>query len=191
MLLPRQFIPPQDYEHRMKIVAATNELMKDYSFDSVSVKQICEAAYISRSTFYRYFSDKFFIVQWHSDLIASMGIFEIGRTLPWREGLLFTIQGHKDFEQLYVQASRAKGYNSLSRHAERARKDNLVETISKYKKVELTDELLIQVDALSISETMIMMRWMKKGMTKCPTKMADLLISTIPCGLYNLLCTTQ
>lgn len=187
MLLPRQCTPPQDYEHRMKIVAATDALMERQSFESLSVKQICEEGSISRSTFYRYFSDKYHVIQWHSDLIASMGLFEIGRSLSWHEGFLFTIQGHKDFERLYIQASRAKGYNSLGRHAERARKENLIETITKHKSIELTDELLMQITALSISETMIMTRWMKKGMAKSPLEMADLLITIIPCGLYNLL----
>lgn len=187
MLVSRQITPPQDYEHRMKIVAATDSLMEDHCFDEITVTKICEEAQISRSTFYRYFTDKYLIIQWYSDLIASTGIFEIGRTLSWYEGLLYTIQGHHDFQRLFVQASRATGYNSLSRHAERARRHNLIETVTKYKHAELSDELNMQIVSLSISETMIMMRWMKKGMAKSPAEMARLITTTIPCDLYELL----
>ena len=35
------------------------ELLYDYHFDEITVQKICEVAEINRSTFYRYFQDKY------------------------------------------------------------------------------------------------------------------------------------
>ena len=35
------------------------ELLNDYHFDEITVQKICDAAEINRSTFYRYFQDKY------------------------------------------------------------------------------------------------------------------------------------
>lgn len=35
------------------------ELLYDYHFDEMTVQKICEVAEINRSTFYRYFQDKY------------------------------------------------------------------------------------------------------------------------------------
>lgn len=41
------------------IIRTNFDLLQDYHFDSITVQQICGAAEINRSTFYRYFEDKY------------------------------------------------------------------------------------------------------------------------------------
>lgn len=53
-----------DELRKNQIVEATEELVKSMPFDSVTVTAICKQAGMSRPTFYRYFEDKFDVVQW-------------------------------------------------------------------------------------------------------------------------------
>lgn len=48
----------------VRILDATEELMRDISFDHLKVTDICEKAGISRQTFYKHFKDKYEIAQW-------------------------------------------------------------------------------------------------------------------------------
>ncbi|MDR1016002.1 MAG: TetR/AcrR family transcriptional regulator [Coriobacteriales bacterium] len=62
--------PPKDYTAKLRFVSALDALLQERSFDDVTVKMIAEQAGLTRPTFYRYFTDKYAVIQWHSDIIA-------------------------------------------------------------------------------------------------------------------------
>ncbi|MDR0513560.1 MAG: TetR/AcrR family transcriptional regulator, partial [Coriobacteriaceae bacterium] len=179
-MIPTTLSPPQDYEAKMRFVSILSALFHEIDFEHLTVKQICEMAEVTRPTFYHYFHDKYEIVQWHSDLIAQMGIFQIGRSLNWREGYFISLHGHFEHRLLYKNVAKVRGFQALSRYSERARKENLVHTIVDHCHRELSKELLFQVSALAIAETTLAMRWMSDGFSESPSEMAELLESIVP-----------
>jgi AcrR family transcriptional regulator len=171
---------PRDYEHKMRFVAAIDNLLDDTSFDKLTVKTICEQTGVTRPVFYRYFHDKYEVIQWNSDLIAARGIFQIGRTLSWYDGYYLTCSGHRDLRHLYCKIASARGYQSLPRYSERVRKENLIHTVVDYHKLALTKSLLFQISALAVSETTLACRWMRDGMQASPTEMAEMFVQIVP-----------
>lgn len=77
------------------IALALNELSKSKSFDEITVSEICKAASVSRSTFYRFFSSKEDVQKFCMRSVSSVGFEKIGRTLGLREGLMLTLAGTK------------------------------------------------------------------------------------------------
>ena len=58
------------------------ELMKEYSFDEITVQKLLDKTTLSRATFYRHFKDKYDLLNWHyqSNVVA---LFENGTYDSW------------------------------------------------------------------------------------------------------------
>ena len=53
-------MPTANQKRMIKHINATVfKLLKDYHFDEITIQKICDIAEINRSTFYRYFQDKY------------------------------------------------------------------------------------------------------------------------------------
>lgn len=52
-----------NYDIKMEILKAITALVDEVPFDKLTIGAICKAANISRTTFYRYFDDKFAVAQ--------------------------------------------------------------------------------------------------------------------------------
>lgn len=87
--LPISTIP----KSKAKIFSALKAIAKEKDFDKISVREICDAAGVAKSTFYGNFQDKYAVVHWHYDMVMGAGADKIGRTLSWEEGHLITSFG--------------------------------------------------------------------------------------------------
>ena len=65
-------MPTPNQKRMIKHINATVfKLLKDYHFDEITIQKICDIAEINRSTFYRYFQDKYDILFSLPDYIAT------------------------------------------------------------------------------------------------------------------------
>lgn len=100
------------------------ELLYDYHFDEITVQKICEVAEINRSTFYRYFQDKY-------DLLYSLPPYMTGEimgdsntehsiyTAESFKAFIYYIEQHKTvFKHLLVSSRQVDVFRSLT-HASR------------------------------------------------------------------------
>ena len=97
------------------------ELLYDYHFDEMTVQKICEVAEINRSTFYRYFQDKY-------DLLYSLPQYMTGeimtdsneepqiKTSESFKAFIYYIEQHKKvFKHLLVSSRQFDVFRSLTR----------------------------------------------------------------------------
>ena len=89
---------------RFFIAAATNELCKKISLEDLSVDDICEAAGVSRSGFYRAFHSKYDIAPWCLRFPLDEGVGQMGRTLTCQEGIAVTLEIFSLFKDLFNAA---------------------------------------------------------------------------------------
>ena len=175
------------FRTRMKVVDALASLAAEGGFNKATIETICERAGISRSTFYYHFNDKHYVIQWHYGVVAASCLDEIGRTLTWRQGYLSHTHKILSCSNLYSAAFRERGYQSIFSHVKRQRRETLRETITKYKRLEIDDELDFQVFALVEAEVGSMERWFKKGMPYDMHRQCDYLENVVPRRLHALL----
>jgi AcrR family transcriptional regulator len=176
-------------ETKLDITNALSNLMKKQDIDKISVSAICNEVGISRATFYRYFKDKFAIVEWYLRYLNHNGVDRIGRNLSWYEGYFIStgiIADHLDF---FANAARSDDRNSLDRIAPRQRRDTIIKTITDYHHTELTDHLRFQVNSVVLTETHLFPSW-NYGKYDCTLEeICTWMVECIPQQLFELLNT--
>ena len=174
---------------KLEVVHALDTLMTEESLDRISVKHICDAANISRATFYRYFEDKFDIVQWYLEFLSTKGVDRIGRSLSWYEGYFISTALVHDNIQFFTNASKSTDRNSLVNIAPRFRRDTMARTLVDYRGVEMTEHLRYQVNAVAALETTMFPAW-HTGHIDCSLEEAcEWMVECIPHELFELLNT--
>lgn len=178
----------QELALRERITDAAEKLLADRSFSELQVKDICKEAGISRQTFYRYYRDKYEILQWSFLHICESALFEIGRTMGWEEATHSTINQIVARKQLYMKGYQdSRNYQSISAFGHRMVRENMTETLTKHKKLLLTEELEFQINYWANSTLITFTNWGKKGMLIPPDKFTRFLTDCAPHELYELL----
>jgi AcrR family transcriptional regulator len=172
---------------RFKVVLVLDRMTGSQSLEDITVRSICESAEITRSTFYRLFTDKYDVVNWYSNKLYSLGIEETGRTLTWADGLIVTLSAGLLIETLWVEAAKITGYDSLQETGIRARKESLTKTIVHHKRTKLTDLLAFQIDFYSEEESRIVTKWVSDKNRSTVEEISLLLETCVPSQLHELL----
>lgn len=178
-----------NFEIKMAVMDAMTDLLRKTPLDELSVDRICNAANISRATFYRYFKDKFAVGQWHVMYCSSLGTAKIGRTLSWREGYYITEAAIAERIDFYIHAARSKDYNSIDSYAPRMRRETLRETIIDHRHATLTERLKFEVDATVRMETYLLPHWHYGNYDITLEQACDWMTEMVPRELFDLLNT--
>jgi len=172
---------------KIKIFQALETLMSHEDFDRIAVKHICEVAHIGKTTFYTHFKDKYDIIQWFTTLFFDIGVARIGRTLTWEQGHRISTSGYLHYQPLLSKAFQSMDYNGLATYSPRRREDNLYETLTEYKKVEITPRIQAQIIALSVGEAAYFHQYIANNSSPKLDEVVDALMSIVPPQLYKLL----
>lgn len=100
------------------IVHVTYQLLYNNYFDVITVQQICEEAEINRSTFYRYFEDKYDLLYYLAQYIGSTVKSRINEvdTDSFVEGFVSYFETNKKvFRHLFTSAKSGDIYGELIR----------------------------------------------------------------------------
>lgn len=172
---------------KLAVVDALDELMHDTVLDRISVSKICEKAGVSRATFYRYFSDKFSIVQWAVSYIHHQGANQIGRTLSWYAGYYTSELAVSEHREFFRNAAKSNDYNSLDKYAPRMRIKAFENTITQYLGLEFDDHLRFLCNATVQVETHLLPSW-HYGEYDCSLEeVCRWMVSCVPDELRELL----
>lgn len=97
------------------LAAAIKELMKEKTFDKISVGDICEKCDMNRKSFYYHFKDKYDLVNWIFDIefVTFVNEREYHTSWEFMQDLCCYFYTNKEF---YRKALQIKGQNSFSEH---------------------------------------------------------------------------
>ena len=137
----------QAFRTKLEIAEAMNELCEEMPFSKLKVDTIVGKVGISRSSFYYHFTDKNAVVSWLTNQFYQAGIDEIGRTLSWFEGHLFTTCRFQQFQALLTSAEELTDYDAAIPSFVRHRSEVLLETLTQYQHIEATPLLQFQIRA--------------------------------------------
>lgn len=172
---------------RRDILFALERLLQHETYVEIGVNEICSEAHISKPTFYRYFQSKDNIVRWMSKEAINYGVAEIGRKYSWFEGYHRTMTVFRRHKIFYSDPQSPALTGSLLAFSSDLLKNVLIETLTEYKKVELTEKLIFQIEALNFAQGHISRQWGAEGMKISPQTIADYLTSVVPHDLFKLL----
>lgn len=95
------------------IIDAFNRLMDKHDFNKISVEMILEMADVSRSTFYRYFKDKYEVMNANYKNLLDYFVTS-GRSNNYRDVIYQLFDFAKDHARLFRNALESTGFNSFS-----------------------------------------------------------------------------
>lgn len=173
-----------------QIVGACDKLLKDMSFEELTVKDIVEVLGISRPTFYRYFTDKYEIAQWFWDSTGEQYLKECGRSLDWYESSRLMIRSfmkYPTFSTKSVIVSGEKDVNAVINHGYRKRISYLEDVIQELNPVLLTDDLKFQIEFFTDAESRAIAHWMSDGLPQSPEQLSRRIVACVPHELYDLI----
>jgi AcrR family transcriptional regulator len=178
-----------NFDVKLSILEAMERLLPEIPMRKLTVMKICEEAGISHASFYRYFKDKFAVAQWHVRYTQIQGVDKIGRTLNWHDGYTITEQLMLEHPRFYEGASQSDDYNGIDAFSSRIRRKVLRDTVTEFKKTELTDSLKFQIDAAVDMEIHAFPRW-QDGEYDIPLEtMVNWIVKALPRGIFELLDT--
>ncbi len=177
----------QNFDFKMSVFVALEDLLRETSIDKISVKKICKEANVSHATFYRYFKDKFDVGQWYTDYTYSLGTNKIGRTLTWQDGYYLTESAMLEHRDFFVAMSSSKDANSIDNYAPRARRQILTETVVDVKHAKLTEKMRFDIDATIALETNLFPAWHYGKYDASLVEITSWVADAVPRDLYNLL----
>ena len=162
------------------IFFALRDLVAERDFASVTASDIMERAGVSRSTFYRCFSDKFDVVNWSFKRFKNIRLQDRAQYHSFQTSLRVQLDHLAENRSFYVAALRFRGQNSLH--------DSIVETNEEYmfqcwdaahgSEPSLEDRTAIRFSAAGCSY--VIERWLIDGCTDDPDDVVAAVCSCIP-----------
>lgn len=178
-----------NYDVKINILHVMDQLMDEIPLDKLTIKQICAQADISHATFYRYFSDKYEVGQWHLRYVYSLGVDKIGHSVSWQEGYYLTEAAIMEERSFYAKCAKSDSHNSIDQSCPRFRRKTLLDTIEKDYGVEITDRVRFDVDAAVEVEIHLMPNWHYGKYDASLLEISQWIADTVPRRLFDLLNT--
>lgn len=171
-------------QQRRQILRALAAVTAREPFASITVQSVCDECGISRSTFYRNFSSIKDVAYWYQLYCATLGCYQIGRSLGITEGHVTSIRLLSELFPVYGNFFRNWDYDfslpAVTTHIEAMRevlaeRDCPVELATEYK-----------LDGIARMAHHMIERWFNSGMDISVEELAEIIASQYPDDLRRV-----
>ena len=171
---------------KYKFAEAIKSLMQYHELDKITVTDIVKVSQMTRQTFYRYFKDKYDLVNWYFEELAKKSFKQMDQGLTLKEGLTKKFQFIEEELVFFKQAFKSNDYNSLVQYDYQCIYLFYKEMISK-RNLELTPELDFLLQMYCHGSIDMTIQWINLGRPISIDQMTGLLIEAIPTRLKEIL----
>lgn len=172
---------------RYRIADGLKQLVRQEPLDRITVKEITEAAGVSRQTFYRCFLDKYDLVNWYFERLVEQSFREMGVSLTLREGLLNKFRFIAAEQSFFACAFGSEDANSLMRYDYEYIYRFYSDIITRKSGQPLDEDTAFLLEMYCRGSIQMTARWAVSGMKRSPEQMVELLIESMPARLEALL----
>lgn len=172
---------------KYRIAEGMKELMSEHPVDKITVKQIVDRSGVTRPTFYRYFQDKYDLINWYFDKVASRSFRLMGVSMSLREALICKFTLMRQEGGFFPAAFRCRSQNSLIEYDYNSIYRFYREFISSHTGKPVTEDIDFVLRMYCIGSIYMTAEWAKGGMIKSPEAITDDLIKGLPACLSELL----
>lgn len=162
------------------------DLMVHQSLDKITVTDIVKHSGMTRQTFYRYFQDKYDLVNWYFEKLADKSFRQIGNSSTLREGLIKKFTFILNDKIFFEQAFRSKDYNNVENYDYQCIYEFYSHIIEK-KIGEMPYDITFLLEMYCHGSITMTVNWAISGMKESPELLSNLLIDALPPKLEALL----
>lgn len=172
---------------KYKLANAIKQVMKKQPLDKITVSEIVAVCDVTRPTFYRHFQDKYDLVNWYFDQLATKSFRQMGISLSLREGLLKKFELMREEGIFFTSAFSSQAQNCLMEYDFHCIYHFYSDVIKKNGVENLTEEIDFLLKMYCNGSIFMTAEWAKNGMKLSPSQITDYLIEALPPKLYDLL----
>lgn len=165
---------------RWMIAEALKELLKTKALEHITVNEIIEWADVSRPTFYRYFKDKYDLVNWYFRKLCDRSFFLMGKSLTLREALTRKFDYLKSEQNFFVAAFQSQEQNSLTEYDYECIYAFYTDYLRRQNGEELSKNVRFVLEMYCRGSIDMTARWARGGMKEEPEEIVEGLILALP-----------
>ena len=170
----------KQYETRLKIISAIEQLLQNRKPDDIRVSDVCRIAGMSRTTFYVYFEDVYSAIQWMWDDLCSRTLYRINSEISWEEGHRAMFSSMQARAAFYKKVFVCKDYYSLFAYGYRKSLLIHIENIERRLGRPLSENELFELDYSVRALSAMTTKWAEEGMEPSAEEMTRLFSRFVP-----------
>lgn len=170
----------KDLDTRYAFAESIKELMNHQQLDKITVTDIVKKAGKTRQTFYRYFKDKYDLVNWYFERLADKSFLQIGESETLLEGLTKKFEFLLNDQVFFTEAFKSKDYNNVENYDYHCIYEFYKGIIRKKSEGVISEDIDFLLRMYCHGSITMTVEWAVGGMKMAPAEMARHLIDALP-----------
>lgn len=163
------------------LLDAFYELMHEREFDDITVQMILDRSHLSRGTFYRYYTDKYDLMNSFYRIHVDDMLQQVGKTIDISDAFEQVFQHLQSNKNYYRRVLKTEGMESFLGFLEQYSYDfyraKLEETVGTES---IDSEASIRIEMFCAGHIAALKKWVERGCLESPKQMAHLCLEFIP-----------
>lgn len=171
---------------RYRFADVMKECMRKAPVEKITVKEITETCGTTRQTFYRYFQDKYDLINWYFDKILLESFEHMGEGKTILEGLTNKLHYIEDEKLFFKAAFKNDDQNNLRDHDFHLILDFYTERLEKKFGHKLSNHLKFLLEMYCQGSVYMTVQWVFGAVKGTPEELAQALVSAMPVELEHI-----
>lgn len=176
----RPVIKMEKQDTRYIFAQSIKDLMNHQALDKITVTDIVKNSGMTRQTFYRYFKDKYDLVNWYFERLADQSFLQIGAQETLSQGLTKKFEFILHDQVFFSEAFKSKDYNNVENYDYNCIYNFYTNVIKKKIQGDVPEDIDFLLRMYCHGSITMTVEWAVNGMKRTPADMASLLIEALP-----------
>ena len=172
---------------KYRLAEAMKTCMRTMPVEKITVKEIVQECGTTRQTFYRYFLDKYDLINWYFDKILLESFEHMGEGPTVYEGLCKKFQYIEEEKLFFKAAFRNDQQNCLREHDFQLILAFYTRQIEEKTKEPISENLRFLLEMYCQGSIYMTVQWVLGERKSTPQEMAKALVSAMPSELYDVM----
>ena len=172
---------------KYRLAEAMKTCMRTMPVEKITVKEIVQECGTTRQTFYRYFLDKYDLINWYFDKILLESFEHMGEGTTVYEGLCKKFQYMEEEKLFFKAAFRNDQQNCLREHDFQLILAFYTRQIEEKTKEPISENLRFLLEMYCQGSIYMTVQWVLGERKSTPQEMAKALVSAMPSELYDVM----
>lgn len=172
---------------KYRLAEAMKTCMRTMPVEKITVKEIVQECGTTRQTFYRYFLDKYDLINWYFDKILLESFEHMGEGTTVYEGLCKKFQYIEEEKLFFKAAFRNDQQNCLREHDFQLILAFYTRQIEEKTKEPISENLRFLLEMYCQGSIYMTVQWVLGERKSTPQEMAKALVSAMPSELYDVM----
>lgn len=172
---------------KYRLAEAMKTCMRTMPVEKITVKEIVQECGTTRQTFYRYFLDKYDLINWYFDKILLESFEHMGEGTTVYEGLCKKFQYIEEEKLFFKVAFRNDQQNCLREHDFQLILAFYTRQIEEKTKEPISENLRFLLEMYCQGSIYMTVQWVLGERKSTPQEMAKALVSAMPSELYDVM----